>query len=366
MTMSIETLLQRQIANRAKLLLEQLAQKLVLSADDWDSIYRALEMALSAPQGWPQAKAIFERLLDDPRGLDRNERWMLLLMHGIEVSAAAADNLVQARLLLELGECYDQISEFERAEDTFLHSATLFRQEGHAEGEGQALNSVASLCYRRQHYSLSAEFASKSRRVASHIPAIVARSDLILGAIAFDQDEDDQAITYFRACLENSLESGEHLLTAKAYSNLGIIYRQIEDWKAAEALYSEAIHHANTVNDRIYLGVFHSNLGVVYFKTRRIEQALSSYHDALQELKRLGNIEQLAPLYNNIGMVYASMGELEAARRNLRASAELWLELKNQAAYDNVMSNILEIEEAAKRARGVAPTENTVPPVSPK
>lgn len=341
MTMSIEMMLQRQIENRARLLLEQFSRKTALSGNDWEAIYRALEMALSAPKGWPQAKSIFDQLLVHATVLERGQRWMLLLMHGIEVSAGTGDNRTQADLLLELGRCYDQLSEFEKAEESFLHSAALYRQIDRITSQAVALNHAASMAYRLQRYAQAQGLVDTALKISDDAPEALGHAYLVTGALRWAEGSDATlAIGDFRLALEYAIHAQDQLTVAKAYSNLGVAYRMAEDWKSAEAVYQEAIHYASSINDDLHVAIFNANIGVVYFKQDDLEKALIHYERALPSLKKLGNTEYLAPLYNNIGMLYVQLRQPAAARQNFNASAELWRMIGNDVAYENVISNL--------------------------
>src|SRR6478672_5662993 len=60
----------------------------------------------------------------------------------------------------------------------------------------------------------------------------------------------DEALGLYRGALLAYQRLGDRRGTAEAYHNLGLIYRQLGDWRSAEDATGEALRHAEVLGER--------------------------------------------------------------------------------------------------------------------
>ncbi|MDX2270440.1 MAG: TIGR03032 family protein [Cyanobacteriota bacterium] len=116
---------------------------------------------------------------------------------------------------------------------------------------------------------------------------------LALGNAAHAQGNREEAVYYFRRCLELAPEM------KVARYNLGVTYGDLGQWQEAE-YYLQALIKEDPDNPKIY-----NSLGFIYTNQNRLSEAIPCYEKALQ-------IDpQFADAHMNIGMALLKLGQLQ-------------------------------------------------------
>lgn len=112
-----------------------------------------------------------------------------------------------------------------------------------------------------------------------------------LGCDRYNRGKFDEAITYFQQCLELKPD-----YIAARY-NLGVIYREKENWQQAE-FYLNRVIEKQPDNAEAY-----NNLGIVYHNQKQLDRAIFNYEKAIQLNANF------ATAHFNLGMTLLQAGE---------------------------------------------------------
>ncbi|MEW6724432.1 MAG: tetratricopeptide repeat protein [Bacillota bacterium] len=213
---------------------------------------------------------------------------------------------------------------------------------------------------------------AKAERIAGeigdlHRQAIAIRN---LGAVAFYNGQQEQAVQHFQAALEllsneevyQEIAAG-HFSLASAYhhsghlklaiehylaslsaleqegssdttfrvrilGNLGNAFCRLGDLEQGITYHEEALRLASEVSDFVHMGQNYMGLGLVYRDRGQLDKALECSQKGLEIFESLDNFKFIATLRVNIGVILADQGAwddayghfLEAARLNQRIS----------------------------------------------
>lgn len=132
----------------------------------------------------------------------------------------------------------------------------------------------------------------------------------------------DQAITLFRnedyaaavAKFDEALAaSDDPLTTAQIYNDLGVTYRQLEDYPAAHQALDEAMNRFTELADQKGQAQTLGNRAAVYEAEEEYEKALEHYKQSAQMLEEAGESEAAMYVWQAISRLRLSRKEYLAA-----------------------------------------------------
>ncbi len=105
----------------------------------------------------------------------------------------------------------------------------------------------------------------------------------------------------------------DKLFIAKGLINLGAIYYQTDRYEKALTVFDEALKIANELNDEELKGFINNELGILYAYFGEDEKSLKYYRKSYQHYKRLGKISDAVNSLVNIASNYQAKGNYEKA-----------------------------------------------------
>ncbi|HVX42138.1 MAG TPA: tetratricopeptide repeat protein [Gemmatimonadaceae bacterium] len=189
--------------------------------------------------------------------------------------------------------------------DILIQQAQLAEREGRGD-DARAL-------YERALYSLK---RAKDGKLASSLLRWVGR--------AFHLDGDETAAL---DCLEAALAvaqlTGEAAEIGHAINNQAVVYHQLGDLDAAEALYLEARGHAIDASETRLTAMTAQNLGVISAVRGDLEKTLRYYRASLAEFRTLGAPKEVLLALNNMGMLCTDLERWDDAARAFEEAVEI-------------------------------------------
>uniref|UniRef100_UPI00404A397F tetratricopeptide repeat-containing sensor histidine kinase n=1 Tax=Gelidibacter sp. TaxID=2018083 RepID=UPI00404A397F len=164
---------------------------------------------------------------------------------------------------------------------------------------------------------------------------------------------------------------------SRSKNSLGIVYRDLGDYKKAKSLSEEAL---SATKDSIIQASAYNNIGAVNRSLGKYDEALQSYLKALSIYEAKNETSLRATVSNNIGMVYSYLGMNSKAieyhlkaknifenEKNFKGISEVYNNIAILYANDGELDKALEyfkyslaIEEQLKDKKGIAESANNV------
>jgi len=156
-----------------------------------------------------------------------------------------------------------------------------FRARGDADGRMRSLNLLGVIRIERGRLGEAevslAEALDLARRLGDSLTA--ARACNNLASARHLRGYADEAVGLYRGALTAYQRLGDRRGTAEAYHNLGLLYRQLGEWRDAEDATDKALRHAGVVGERGLLALATTGRAELMAERGQLAQAR-------QELKR--------------------------------------------------------------------------------
>ena len=170
-------------------------------------------------------------------------------------------------------------------------------------------------------------------------PFIINHYGLFLERIGMLESAEDM----FWQVVKIGKETGDDLLVAIAYGNLGTIYHIRGDFDKAEDLYKKSL----TINEKLGrkegMASDYKNLGYLYLTCGTLDKAEEMYKKSLATNEELGQKEGIASDYRNLGNLHIARNNLSKAEEMCKKSLAINEELgwKEGMAGDYINLGIL-------------------------
>lgn len=178
-----------------------------------------------------------------------------------------------------------RIGEFVAAEALADDALTQFRGRGDADGRMRSLNLLGVIRFERGRLSEAEQSLAEALTLATQFgdSLTAARACNNLASALHLRGRPDEAVGLYRGALLAYQRLGDRRGAAEAYHNLGLIYRQLGEWRNAEDATGEAVRHAELVGEPGLLALA---------RTGRAELMAERGHlaQARQELERAGRL----------------------------------------------------------------------------
>lgn len=165
-------------------------------------------------------------------------------------------------------------------------------------------------------------------------------------AISFSyyyQGNYSEFLKYQNYSLEYAKLLGDRLILGESYTNLGISFGQVGDYKNAILNHSKALEIFTEKNDQDHIASCLNNLGLIYLKLQNYDKALNNFNKSIEIKKKSNSISNLATggsisgVYGNIGLVYSAMHQAQKALEYYIKSLE---NVENESNKSNLIKTL--------------------------
>lgn len=125
----------------------------------------------------------------------------------------------------------------------------------------------------------------------------------------------DSAIHYGTKALELAEKINDRKGLIKSYTTLGVIYKNLGEYKRSLALYNKGIQLAKLNDDQESVSKLYNNIGIVYKLQGTFDLAVEYYKKSIEIKRREGESKELSNPINNLGIIYAIQGNYDEALR---------------------------------------------------
>jgi len=240
-------------------------------------------------------------------------------------------------------------------------------------------NPENGIYYAVQAYQLAQSFGMEE---------LEAKSNLVRGSLYLRLGNFDNAEKYLTEALNYFIETKQDSLTAKVFTNLGLLNRNKGDLDKSLYYYEKSLHIKNKQDDPhgassvlggiglIYydLGEFDTakeyfsravelgrkstnkqalshalnNLGLVNARGGDYDKALEYYLETLKYSLESNDNFMTASTYNNIANIHYIMGDIELAKENLLKALEIYRNIGNKIDIARILNNLALIAQKEK------------------
>jgi tetratricopeptide (TPR) repeat protein len=131
------------------------------------------------------------------------------------------------------------------------------------------------------------------------------------GVALFRQKKFEAALQKFNDALQAA--EGQDEQAAEIYNNLGVTYRQIENFPAAHQALDEAMNRFNNLNDKKGQAQTLGNRAAVYEAEGQLEKAVDTYKESAVILEEIGEGEMAMYVWQAISRLRTKQGQYIAA-----------------------------------------------------
>ena len=157
------------------------------------------------------------------------------------------------------------------------------------------------------------------------------------GVIATTQYRLDDAVGDYGAAYELALASGHTKNIPKILNNLGVLYRRLGRFRAAERTYNLSLEMKEKVNDS--LGIAHTlhNLGRVEIYLKEIDKGMKTLNRATELYKALDMPEEIPSVEISRGVGFYDLGDFDSAESMIQSAMNTPEAKIDGYAYANAM-----------------------------
>ena len=131
----------------------------------------------------------------------------------------------------------------------------------------------------------------------------------------------DKAMDYFRktekSCdsliLNQGTETSAKRLSGILYTNLGLLYYNLDSLEKPLKYFNKALAFAQQINDSIRITASLSNLGMVYKAQHHYNDAMQNYVKALEIANKIKHLRYQSAILNNIANIHLEKGNPDSA-----------------------------------------------------
>lgn len=197
-----------------------------------------------------------------------------------EAALAAAERLgdqrAKGRALVRIGQSYSSQAGFDTAITYFEQALVLLRATNDAEGEQQTMLGLGNALRRRGDATGAQNTYQQLLELAQHGDSANHASALIgLGTVAYDAQEPQQALAFYKQSLALLRTTANQYMLALVFNNIATVYdEQLNNQKQALGAYARALALARRIGDKELEAGICWGIGEALVKQGQIARAL--------------------------------------------------------------------------------------------
>ena len=169
-----------------------------------------------------------------------------------------------------------------------------------------------------------------------------ARIQGAIGQIMTRKGLQSEALNWLTDAYTSSLAANDKLGMARNIGVKGIVYFWMENHKAANDCFEQALQLATELKDKPNIAVWLGNMGALQHELEKLPEALAYYEQALQIHRELGIQMQVGLTLGNLGDVHRDMGHYSQALEVHLTALDIRLQLGDKAGIATTLSTLAE------------------------
>lgn len=136
-----------------------------------------------------------------------------------------------------------------------------------------------------------------------------------LGTLYLQQQDYQQALTFYQQALRIAETVDDFALRTKVLIALGTVYLKLEQYQQAFNFYQQALTNAQATSDPTGIAIAHYNLGLTYDTLGQYQQSVNAYQNAATIAQEMGDLILETYALNKIKLAQALIVSSEQAAK---------------------------------------------------
>ena len=302
--------------------------------------WHVLSYALAEEDAWDETKALLLALAPRMELAGFRYDWIPYLEQGAERARACDDEEAVAELGLEIGLLWQRVGRYDDARTWLQEAERTFARRSAPRRRALALNRLADTAQQQGRLHEARRLASAAMSMVAEDAPERAHSLFVLGLVAFDEREWEEAQCKLERAAVIWEEMGADRRAALCLQNLGRVHMARKNYNQAITFFENAATAFKSVGDVDRLTAALINMGIIYYLQKQFGRADEFYELAARDAKRTQNESTLAMLNTNRGLLCLARQQWKEAEMLFHVSIEQRRKLGNEAACLNPIDGL--------------------------
>jgi tetratricopeptide (TPR) repeat protein len=222
----------------------------------------------------------------------------------------------------------------------------IHKQTNNLKGQGTSYNNMALISYNQGDYRSALEFHEMASGIFEQLELTqyLINSLSNTGVVFLAISDYPRALEYFLKSVATA-EKSHISLNGDIYTNLGLVYKNLNDLNLSEKYHQQAITFYKENGNLQMEALALSNLANVYQIRKKNDVARELYLQAIRINQKIGNERRLASDFSNYGIFLKGTGEVDSATFFLTQAKNLYSRSEDKL---NLSLVLLELADLAK------------------
>lgn len=329
-------------------------------------------IAQTVPEGQQEADRLFELGMEQ---YERHQFGNALEPWGraLEIYQAIGDQNGESRILMGLGNIYNSLGQYPRAEQFYQQFLQIARDLGDRTLEAQGLSALGKVEQNRGQYNRSEQLYQESLAIFTELGDKSGMANALIGLGNFYHRrwvQYDRAEEFYQQALTLAREIGDRTTEAQSLHSIGSLYNSQEDYERAVEFYQQASIIRWELEDREGLGNTLHHLGLAYYRLEQYDRAEDYFlatievreklYPSLTDAQKLSLFEQQLYTYDLLQSSLIVQDKTEKALEiSERGRARAFVELLAQKNTEPLAENRLLVPPPTlEQIRQIAASQN--------
>jgi len=265
-----------------------------------------------------------------------------LLEHALSIYREIDDHKGKSSSLMNLGNAYYFLRQYQKAIDYFTQSLAIDREIGNRSGESSTLDNLGIAYSLKGQYQKAIDYFTQSLAIDREIGDRFAESNSLIGlGDAYSSlGQYQKAIDYHTQSLAIARDIGDREGEGTSLGNLGIAYDKLGQHQKAIDYFTQSLAIARDIGDRNGESSSMDNLGTAYSSLGQYQKAIDYHTQSLAIFREIGDREGEGTSLGNLGNTYNYLGQHQKAINYYTQSLAIFREIGDRNGESRSLGNL--------------------------
>ncbi len=253
--------------------------------------------------------------------------------------------------LNNLGNIYNNLSQYEKARDYFEQALAIAREIKDRRGEGAALSGLGIASFNLGQYEKSLEYYDQALSLHREIKdrAFEGVTLTSLGSTYVNLSQFEKARDHYEQALAVQREVRDKLNEGATLSNLGVVYKNLGQYEKSRDYIEQALVIQREIKDRRGESGALNNLGMASTNLGQYEKAREYYVQALAIRREIKDKRGEAWTVSCLGSVYVHLSQYEKAREHYEQALAIQRDIKEKDGEGTSLAGLGDVNVSLKQ-----------------